>query len=410
MIESEITILGAGPAGSTAALFLSNFGISCALIDKSAFPRDKVCGDCLGGYVISVLRQLGEDIFNRFIDFSEKSEGKGVLFYSPDLVKLSVPATETVEGRIREVSLSRREDFDNFLFNEAANKKEISIHCGIDVHGYSREKNSLIFFDRKGEKIIKTKLSIIATGSQSKIAGDLSSYRVAKNHLAGGVRCYYENVKGDNEKGYIEFHFLREILPGYLWIFPLNEVLTNVGIGQRSDIIAKNKTDLKKVLPSLIENYPHLRERFKDARMITPPAGFPLALGSVRRKISGDNFMLTGDAASLIEPFFGEGIGNAMYSGMFAAEQARLCLKENNFSASFNKAYDTRVFNKMGNALRMSTMLQKAASYPRLVNRVFHSIEKKPALQNMLFKIINGDIAREPGMGIEFLIRSVIGI
>ncbi len=410
MIETDTVILGAGPAGSTAALFLSNAGIPCALIDKSMFPRDKVCGDCLGGYVISVLRQLGEDIFNRYIRLAEKSEGQGVHFYSPDLVRLSVPATNLVDGKIREVSLCRRVNFDNFLFQEAANRKEVSIHCGIDIHTFSREDQFLIFYDREGNKVLKSKLAIIATGSQSKIAADISNYRAPKKDLAGGVRSYYENIKGNGEKGYIEFHFLREILPGYLWIFPVSETVANVGLGQRSDIISGRKTDLRKMLPALIESYPHLRERFTGARMISPPAGFPLALGSVRRKISGDNFLLAGDAASLIEPFFGEGIGNAMYSGKFAAEQAQQCLVENNFSAGFNRAYDTRVYKKMGNALRMSTLLQKAAFYPWMVNRVFHSIEKKPPLQKMLVKIINGDIAREPFMGIEFLIRSVTGI
>ena len=111
MIESEISVLGAGPAGTTAALFLSNAGVKCTLIDKSPFPRDKVCGDCLGGYAISVLRQLGDDIFTRFTGFEKKIDGLGVRFFSPGLHELSVKATNIVNGVIHEFALCRRNDF-----------------------------------------------------------------------------------------------------------------------------------------------------------------------------------------------------------------------------------------------------------------------------------------------------------
>ena len=409
MIESEVAILGAGPAGSTAALFLSRLGIHSVLIDRAEFPRDKVCGDCLGGYVISILRQLGEEVFNRFIEFGKKTEGKGVHFFSPDLIRLSIPATRLVDGRIREVSLSRRMDFDNFLLEEVRRHPETEIRCGTDLVSFERKDGRLIFYDARGKETLKTRLAILATGSQSKIANDLAGYRIKKKNLAGGIRCYYEGIENCGDEGYIEFHFLREILPGYLWIFPVDPSVCNVGLGQRSDVISRNKTDLKKMLVHLISTYPHLRDRFSKARMIATPEGFPLALGSEKRVISGDNFLLAGDAGSLIEPFFGEGIGNAMYSGKFAAEQAARCLEKNNYSSAFNRQYDRAVYRKLGNALSLSTCLQQAAFHPWLVNRVFRTVRKKPALQRRLSAIINGDMAREPLKGLEFLVRSVAG-
>ncbi len=409
MIESDISVIGAGPAGSTAALFLSKSGQSCVLIDREEFPRDKICGDCLGGYVISVLRQLDSDIFNEFLHFQGRSEGRGVHFFGPGQEKLSVPVNYLVDNKIREVSVSKRKDFDNFLLDEARKRKEIKVFSGINLHTFRKEPGYLIFSDREGNEMLKTRLAIIATGSQSKIAMEISGYRTIKRNLAGGLRYYYENIKPAGEPGYIEFHFLKELLPGYLWIFPVNETLVNVGLGQRSDILEKRKTDLKKMLPELIDKYPYLRERFAGANLISGPEGYPLSLGSARRVISGDNFLLAGDAASLIEPFFGEGIGNAMYSGKFAAEQAISCINENDFSALFNRKYDKAVYRKLGNALRMSTLLQNAATHPRLVKRIFRNIDKQSGLQKMLVGIINGDIARNPLLGIKFLIRSLGG-
>lgn len=410
MIESAITILGGGPAGTSAALFLSNMGIPSLIIDRSDFPREKVCGDCLGGYAISVLSQIGYDTFCRFVEFDRKVEGKGVHFFSPNARKISIPANLRVNGMIRELAISKRYDFDNFLMEEVRRRNNIQVFTGIEVYSHKRENNWLILFDKNENPLLKTRIAVIAAGSQSKIAAELSGYKPDKRHLSGGLRCYFEGIQGMNEEGYIEFHFLRELLPGYLWIFPLGKGLANVGIGQRSDVISKNGTDLKKMLPLMIDTYPHLRERFVSARMIGTPEGFPLALGSVRRRISGDNYLLAGDSASLIEPFFGEGIGNAMYSGKLAAEHIRKYLGNSDFSARKNHLYDKSVYKKMGKALKLSTWLQKAAFSPGLLDRVFTNTEKKPGLHRLLDEVVNGDMAKHPGKGIKFLIRAITGI
>jgi menaquinone-9 beta-reductase len=409
MIESRVSIIGAGPAGTTTALFLSKLGIPSLLVDRSSFPRDKICGDCLGGYVISVLKQLGDDIFNSFITFTGKIQGRGVHFFSPKLYHLSIPATQMVNGVIGELSLSKRIDFDNFLFNETLQRRNIEVRTGLEISGFSRDSSYLILQNRAGEPVIRTRIAVIATGSQSKIANDLSQYRINKKHLAGGVRSYYEGVESLEEEGYIEFHFLRELTPGYLWIFPIHQSLYNVGIGLRSDVIAKKNIDLKKLLPELISSYPHLRVRFEKAKRITPPEGFPLALGSGRRKISGNNFLLAGDSASLIEPFFGEGIGNAMYSGKIAAEHIAACLSKNAWHASFNRQYDKAVFRKLNNSLKLGKMLQKVAFYPSLVDRIFRNTSESPRLLHLLSNVINGDIGKEPFKGLEFIVRSVTG-
>jgi flavin-dependent dehydrogenase len=104
--------------------------------------------------------------------------------------------------------------------------------------------------------------------------------------------------------------------------------------------------------------------------------GWGLPLGSKRRKLCGDHFMLAGDAASLIDPFTGEGISNAMYSGMLAAETALDALHKDDFSESGLQQYDSKVYRRLGGELKLSRTMQKLCNYPFLFNLVVNKAER----------------------------------
>ena len=136
--------------------------------------------------------------------------------------------------------------------------------------------------------------------------------------------------------------------------------MANVGVGMRSDYINKRKVNLHKALEQVIQTHPLVKDRFKHAKLTQKIVGYGLPLGSKERPISGDHFMLVGDAAHLIDPLTGEGIGNAFYSGFIAAEQAVQCLEQENFSAAFLKAYDQRVRRVLGSEMKLSYQIQRA--------------------------------------------------
>ena len=103
-----------------------------------------------------------------------------------------------------------------------------------------------------------------------------------------------------------------------------------------------------------------------------------LPLGSRVGTLSGAHFMLTGDAASLIDPISGDGIGNAMLSGQLAAAQAIACFRENNFSATHMKAYDAALLKKIGKELRSRYNMQRALSKaPFLLDIIFPACSNK---------------------------------
>ena len=406
MKESSVTIIGAGPAGMTAAFFLAKNKIPVTLIEKRSFPRDKICGDCIGGFGLSVLKQMDADLFERFANSKKKLIGSGVHFFGPDHQKVTIKAVNKIGNKMTEVALCRRTDFDNFLYEEIKNHKCIEIIQNKNVTDLHKDEGGVNIIS-SDEIFLKAKLVILATGSQHTLVHKLNGKRLPRKHMAAGLRVYFENIEGLNPEGYIELHFLKELAPGYLWIFPLTENQANVGLGLRSDILSKRKIDLRQMLKNYIDDNPYFRERFKNARQVSDISGFPLSLGGKNRIISGDHYLLAGDSANLIEPLFGEGIGHAMYSGKFAAEHALRCLENDNFSAKFNTRYDRMVYDKLGTTLRFSAMMQNIARYPSLMSFLFNRVTNNPDLQELLFNIINGHIPKKRWSGLELITKMI---
>jgi flavin-dependent dehydrogenase len=227
-----------------------------------------------------------------------------------------------------------------------------------------------------------------ADGAHSIVSKFLGDIKVEKEHYSAGLRVYYDGVTSFHSENYIELHFFKDILPGYLWIFPLANNRANVGIGMLSSMVSKKKVNLKETLQHLLKTHPHLTERFKDAKPLETIKGYGLPLGSKKRNVSGERFLLVGDAAALIDPFSGEGIANAIRSGRIAAEHCINCFKEMNFSPAFNKAYDKEIYRRMWKEFKISRTLQTVVRYPFLFNFVIKKARQSKYLQTFLVEAL----------------------
>ncbi len=145
--------------------------------------------------------------------------------------------------------------------------------------------------------------------------------------------------------------------------------------------------NLKKLFFQLLETHPAIKERFKHAQLQGDVKLFGLPLGSKRRNLSGNNFLLCGDAAMLIDPFTGEGIGNALCSGMFAAQQAAVCVAQDNFSATALAGYDTLVYNRLWKELQLSYRMQQLINFPWLFNLVVNKANSNEALREAIMSM-----------------------
>jgi geranylgeranyl reductase family protein len=383
----DIVISGAGPAGTSAAAFLGKAGIPHLLIDKAVFPRDKICGDALSGKVLPLLRKLHPQLLENLIsDTDHFMESHGIRFASPDGNFIDIPfRKDVVPGAFPPGFISKRIHFDHFL-QQTINHDYTEFRQGHELKSLSRT-GAGIQLDIAGpgsEYSITTKLLIAADGERSLAARILAGMKLEREHFCGGIRAYYSGVKGLHDRNFIELHFLKGMLPGYLWIFPLPNGMANVGAGLLSSVIQSKKINLRELMLKALREEPTIRDRFTEAKLEGKIEGWGLPLGSKRRTISGDHFLLTGDAASMIDPFTGEGISNAMFCGMVAAETAAKAVRSGTFNRAFLATYDEQVYRRLWSELKISRNLQQLCKYPWLFNFVVRKAARNKTFRDTI--------------------------
>lgn len=388
ILETTAVVIGAGPAGAGTSFFLSKYGIPHIVIDKESFPRDKVCGDACSGKTALVVNRANESWLSEILGHPQDYlPSWGIKFVAPNGKGLDIPFNPDRKPESKAPGFTvPRMVFDEFLFN-----KMPSPHCTIfqkaTVSSIEQRKDGVTVKMEQGDEeyTINAPLIVGADGDKSMVRKQFLSENTAPKTSAVGLRAYYHGVTGMHSENFIELHFLPEVLPGYLWIFPLPNGMANVGVGILSETVRKKKINLREQMLYAIKNNPDIAPRFANATLEGKIQGWGLPLAMQRQPLSGDNFMLTGDAGCLIDPFSGEGIGNALYSGMLAGAAINEANAASDYSAAFLKAaYDDVVYKRLGDELRISATLQKLCKYPWLFNFVVNKAHKSPSLRNTI--------------------------
>ena len=394
-MKFDVIIVGGGPAGSAAACYAADEGLKVLLLEKDNYPRDKVCGDAVGGKALKHLEEL------KILDTLEKS---------PHFIFDSVIFSNTKEEKVKvEIKDSEakgyvypRLNFDWIMFNEA--KSRVENKGGFVIQNF--RVNSLLIDDKDNERIIGIKgkneigekefyapITIGAGGVNCPVAKTIiteinDEEFIEKEHWSSSFRQYWKNVENVNyDKGAIEFHYVDGVIPGYFWIFPVGKNTCNVGLGITLKDLKNKEMKLKELQKYIIEE--KFANRFRNAELIKDSGkGWQLPLGSPRktkmklRRMFGNGCLLIGDAGSLVDPFTGEGIGNALLSAKIAIKHCKQ--NKNKLDLKMGERYQSEIWNILGKELTNSFKIQNYTRKKWLINWFIGKAQRKPELQKIL--------------------------
>lgn len=414
-------VVGGGPGGASAAGYLAMGGQRVLLIEKSVWPRDKICGDAVGGKSLSYVKSLG---VKEHLEQTAHFRVTGIMFSSPKGHEVRVALPEEDVARLEAGYALPRKQFDTLLFREVQDTVRAaggSVIQGGEVRqvlyddgrggadpgphsGDARHGAGVVVRvgGRGGEEFTFHAPNLIGAGgyrcpvAKSMLEETYDEPMIDRAHYCGGYREYWTGVKGcESQIGDIEIHFVDSVLPGYFWLFPVSEGVVNVGIGMVMAEMDKQKMKLKALQSDVITNHKLFKDRFADATMVKGSGkGWQLPFGSPRKKAemqprrsASNGVFLVGDAASLVDPFSGEGVGNALVSGEMAAQH----ILQKKKPSEYQRALWEALGPELTNSYRMQRMSRKAW----LLNWFVKKASKKPAIQEMMTEMIASKEAQE---------------
>ena len=371
MLKTDVAIIGAGPGGSIAAHRLAAAGVKVVLLEQSAFPRDKTCGDAVTAEGLEALERSGLDEWMKPFPIIRQ-----LRFSAPNGKLLDIDVAG-LNGRTVGRLIPRRL-MDNQVA-QAAVTAGARLMDGARVREVAYNNSSPSLRVKANGVEIETQMAILADGSHAPITRQMGLMSESFDLIA--VRQY---LAGDSDPdGPLEFHFQGDIIPGYTWQFSLGDGHLNIGAGTYAARTRNKEIDLKAVLERFKSNHPVNPERLKNTEPVGPIKGHPLRTNVRGTRTHAPRTLVVGDAAGLVSPFTGEGIAAAMRSGEMAAEQAIIALKTGNFSEKALSSYTRRIRQRYAGDQTAGRLLRSTLRAPSLLNRFLECMQENQTLRDL---------------------------
>ena len=379
----DAIVVGGGPGGAATAYHLARGGASVLLLERSAYPREKVCGDGLTPRAVAALDAMG--LRDTYRDWSRstglKIHGGGVT------VELPWPELSGFPS----FGLARpRTDFDQLLARHAE-KAGATLWDRTEAVGPLVERGLVrgVVVRRDGEDPVdlRAELVIAADGASSRIAQALGLHRDQRRPIGVAVRQY---VTSDRDRdpwidSYLELWRGDELLPGYGWVFPMADGTLNVGLGLLNTSSHFRNVNYRRLLADWLPTVG--REwGFSAADVVSRPRSAPLPMAANRHPPVHRGVLFVGDAAGLINPFNGEGIDYAMESGQLAAETGLAVLESGDRSALTR--YRGVLEERFGAYFSVGRAFVRAIGDPRVMKLAARHGLRRPTLMRIAFKLL----------------------
>ncbi len=296
----DVIVIGAGPAGSSAAFHLARKGSKVLMVDMARFPREKVCGDCMISDIEPNLRAMS---------LSDEARSRGTVLrkvsvYSPSQHSFTIPGQFlTLKRPILDSILARRavEVGATFAAGQA-----------VDI-AVKDDETVAVRFKASG-RTVRAQIGILSTGAHIGLAKKLGAV-ISEKPSAVALRCY---IKSSERLEHLVLYYFRDILPGYGWIVPLGNDEYNLGCG--CYLPATRRRTVREYFEAFVSGFRPAQRLMSSGQVISPPRGGVIRCGlrgvhSVHR----GSVVLSGETVGTTFSLTGEGIGQAMSAGAIAA-------------------------------------------------------------------------------------------
>ncbi|MDG4821615.1 geranylgeranyl reductase family protein [Asanoa sp. WMMD1127] len=393
--DADVIVVGAGPGGSTTAYHLARHGVRVLVLEKSQFPREKVCGDGLTPRAVKQLIKLGLTADGSFEEQGWLPNkglrviGGGVRLELdwPDLA--SYPNYGLVRTRL---------DFDDLLARQAV-KAGADLRTGVTVTGPVRADTGRVLgvtAEVEGEpREFRAPLVISADGVSGRFPLAMGLAKREDRPIGVAVRRYYQSPAkhaDDYLESWLELRSKEggdRLLPGYGWIFGMGDGRVNVGLGVLNSSAAFGKTNYRRMLTEWLGATPPEWGMNDEANADGPILGAALPMGFNRVPHYTRGVLLVGDSGGMVNPFNGEGIAYAMESGELAAEVVAQALARTGADRERAlMAYPAELKARYGGYYRLGNIFVKLIGNPQIMRIATKHGMPHPTLMRFVLKLL----------------------
>ncbi|WP_418277940.1 geranylgeranyl reductase family protein [Isoptericola jiangsuensis] len=405
--DADVIVVGAGPAGASTAHWCASAGLDVLLLEKSAFPRDKVCGDGLTPRAVAELARMGVE--TRTEDGWIRNEGLRVVAGGRSW-ELAWPDLTTYPG----YGMARsRMTLDHGLVQHAqasgAKLLERTRVTGPEVDERTGRVVGVVAqaLDGRGRadgapRTLRAPVVVAADGVSSRFATALGVTRRDDRPMGTAVRTYFRTEgTARHEDPFMESHLElwdgtpgeSNLLPGYGWIFALGDGTANVGLGSVSSTPARQSAaghDYRALLDTWVRSTP-AGWGFTAENQVGPIRGAALPMGFNRAPLYANGAILVGDAAGMVSPFNGEGIAYGLQAGRVAAEsiaQARTRLTDDARERTL-ATYADRMRADLGGYYTLGRWFVRLIEHPAVMRACVRYGLPRPVVMQFVLKLLS---------------------